>query len=618
MNNPKALPQKVKIPIAFKLVGITITLLLAVTALIATQSSEYFAKEVRETHEQSNDRQAENRTSEVEGLLNNYVDKIKIVAALMYKEYPNPKDKEEALALTFKNDRDLVSLEVYEELDGKPHLKERIVNEEYLKSYTLSSDYIQRLRTIRPVSLNSIFAGKVEILNSSLPKSAPLVTIGIPFVKDTYERVSHIAVADIRLDRLQKMFSSTQATEIFLVDQNGISLAHPNDQLPLQAANLIENPLVDMTVKSKTRLNQLRSFENPKDSKHYYGISYKTPFGVSVVAQIPEEVITEPAKVVSRKAFYIGGLVLSGALFLVFLFSISLTSPIESLAEMTNEVSKGNYDVHAGNIKTKDEVGELATAFDGMVQGLRERAKAYKVMRQALGSSVIETLMNMKEEELGGQRKPVAVLFSDLRDFTKFSEGHSPEEVVVMLNEYFDVMVKIIEKYNGWLDKFIGDAIMAVWGVPYTGENDTAKAVMAALEMRIALLDLNEKRAQAGQHPIKIGIGLHCGDVIVGKIGAQERANLTVIGDTVNQASRIEASTKAFGTDVLLSQETVDQIKDYFVLEYAGAAEVKGKSDALKLYKLRGYIDEAGNPVRIQTPYSDYKAESADKVKVAA
>jgi adenylate cyclase len=210
------------------------------------------------------------------------------------------------------------------------------------------------------------------------------------------------------------------------------------------------------------------------------------------------------------------------------------------------------------------------------------------------------------------------VFFSDIRDFTKFSEGHTAEEVVNMLNEYFAIMVGIINKNHGVVDKFIGDAIMAVWGAPKTTGQDQYHAVKASIEMRIALNELNERRAARDQTPIKIGIGIHSGPAISGTIGSSERMEYTVIGDTVNVTSRIESSTKAFGTDLLLSQVTADLVKDRFVLEFAGAAEVKGKSEALRMYKVRGYVDEAGQPVLVRTPYSDYESGAVDKVKIAS
>jgi adenylate cyclase len=168
------------------------------------------------------------------------------------------------------------------------------------------------------------------------------------------------------------------------------------------------------------------------------------------------------------------------------------------------------------------------------------------------------------------------------------------------------------------VDKFIGDAIMAVWGAPKSSGRDAHHALKACLEMRMGLEALNQKRIERGQPPINIGMGLHAGSAISGTIGSDERMEYTVIGNTVNTGSRIEASTKAFGADLLISDTVYEQIKDDFMIEYAGAAEVKGRSEALKMYKVRGYKDESGNMVEVKTPYSDYEAEHADKVKVAS
>jgi adenylate cyclase len=187
-----------------------------------------------------------------------------------------------------------------------------------------------------------------------------------------------------------------------------------------------------------------------------------------------------------------------------------------------------------------------------------------------------------------------------------------------MLNEYFEVMVGLINQHGGVVDKFIGDAIMAVWGAPKGTDRDPQNAVRAALEMRRALAVLNEKRLARGHVPIKIGMGLHRGEAISGTIGSHERMEYTVIGDTVNQASRIEASTKSFGTDLLLSQDLAEFAQEEFLMEAAGSVEVKGKSQPLQLFKVRGYYDANKAPVEIRTPYSDYEAGHDAKVHIAS
>ncbi|MGE0763689.1 MAG: adenylate/guanylate cyclase domain-containing protein [Bdellovibrionales bacterium] len=604
--------RKFRVPIAVKLIGLTAGLLFAVTVMIALQSSEYFEKEVRETHEQSNDRQAENRATQVEAILTSYLDKVRVVAALMSKNYTSEDERNEAMQLAFFGDRDLISVEILTLMDNREESTGRIINSKLLAGENQSMDFIETIRQVKPFPTKTIFAGEVVFINSSVPNGIPMLTVGLPFVKDEYDQVSHIAVANIRLERIQKAFSGLQAAEIFLVDQNGAVIAHPDDQYTMNATQLNKNPLVDRVVKSKTRVNQMRSYVNPYDNKSYYGFANRTEYGVSVVAQVPEEIILEPARLIRRKAFHTGGLVLSAALFLIFLFSITITTPIERLHDLTQEIAQGNFDVNAqAQITSRDEVGDLAASFDKMTSGLKALVKTQ-------GADVAQTLMDSDLEKLGGTKKQVAVLFSDLRDFTKFSEGHAPEEVVEMLNEYFEIMVGCIEKNQGRVNKFIGDAIMAMWGAPNSTGNDEVLSVQAALDMRIELNKLNELRISRGQPPIKIGVGLHCGAAVAGTIGSRSRLEYTIIGDAVNQASRIEASTKAFGVDILLSHEIMQKVDLNFSTSYAGSAEVKGKAEPLKFFELVGYKDEAGQVVEVQTPYSRFEAQDADKVKKTA
>jgi adenylate cyclase len=267
-------------------------------------------------------------------------------------------------------------------------------------------------------------------------------------------------------------------------------------------------------------------------------------------------------------------------------------------------------------VSSRDEVGQLGEAFNHMVDGLVERDKVKNMFSKFHGSSVTDDLLK-GELQLGGSKKTVTIFFSDIRGFTKFSEGHTPEQVVEMLNEYFRRMVKIINANGGVVDKFIGDAIMAVWGAPNSGIRDAHNAVKACVEMRRSLLELNELRVSRGQTPLMIGMGLHKGEAISGTIGSEERMEYTVIGDTVNQASRIEAATKAFGTDLLLSEGLAISVAEDFILDEAGTVEVKGKSEPLKLFKVRGYYDASRSPIEVRTPYSEFAAEAADKVKVA-
>jgi adenylate cyclase len=604
--------------IATKLIIAALLLVLAAAIPLVHESIRYFETMSQKKESDINLNHAVARATEVENILQGLLEKCRAIGSLyLMHRKSKSSDLLASIETLLDNDRDIFAVDLYQSKDGDLSLERTLIRKKQFQQLGADESLLERIRLKNPFPVSSVAQGQIEILPALSESEIPLMAFGLPISRNDLGQIDGISVVYFQLARLQRVFSKSSERENFLVDRRGFPLAHPDEQLFLSGKSFQAHPVVAAALNGSSPRGQL-PFRHPKTQLDYRGAFAKTAMGPIVISEVGDDHILAPARESRRQSVLIAGLILSASLFLVFIFSLSFSRPIENLAGFIREVSNGNLDVTAQDkIHSQDEVGELAVAFDEMVGGLRERAKAYSVMRQALGSSVVETLMNMKSEELGGQRKPVSVLFSDLRDFTKFSEGHSPEEVVIMLNEYFDVMVKVIENHGGWLDKFIGDAIMAVWGVPYTGKKDEVKAVRAAIDMRLALQELNFARAARGQGPIKIGVGLHCGDAIVGKIGATERANLTVIGDTVNQASRIEASTKAFGTDILLSQEMAELVSDQILVELAGQAEVKGKTEALKLYKIRGFVDDNGNDVEIVTQWSEYAAEAADKVKVS-
>lgn len=617
--------SKFRISISVKLITVTIGLLGVTTFILARESAGKFESISIDGQRQSSLEQSAGKSSEVEALLTSYIDKIKVVATLLLKDSSNPEEKAKSLDLTFGQDRELVSVDIV--FRDKEMAPLRVVNETHLKELKkdLDKTYVDILRSAqhvqKMVSLQDLFNGKeghIEIRNSTIgekDKEVPLLTIGFPLAKDEYGVVTHVVLADIRVERLQKLFKSTNSIfSLFLVDDQGRLLAHSDEKRVLLRESLADQAMVKSALASKLKQSQT-NFVEATTGESFISGSAKTNFGATVFAVASTGEILLAAEKMKREAYYIAGRIVSVALFLIFIFSITLTTPIENLAILANRVAKGEFSVKA-NVRSRDEVGELGEAFNHMIEGLLERDKVKSMFNKFHGSSVTEDLLK-GDLQLGGSKKTVTVFFSDVRDFTKFSEGHTPEEVVSMLNEYFQIMVGIINKNGGVVDKFIGDAIMAVWGAPNSTERDPQNAVKACIEMRQALQVLNELREGRGQVPLKIGIGLHRGEAISGTVGSSERMEYTVIGDTVNQASRIESSTKAFGTDFLLSDTLADFVKDEFIVQEAGKVEVKGKSEPLKLYKVVGYYDEQKNPVIVRTPYSDYDAEAADKVKVA-
>lgn len=607
--------EKIRFPIVLKLSAVAALLLLAAAVAIAYQSYSLIEKRSEARERDANVSAADAKAAQVSVLLDRYRDKTRLVATLLFKQQSGQgATTQDALEMSFFHDPDFVALEIFELENGTPKSVNQIQKNDFFKKHGLSGNYLKGVRALRRFPVESVFAGQIEVKNSSLSNGVPLLTIGIPFVKNEAGFITHVAVSDLRLDGLQKSFARVTDRSFYLVDREGMAIAHPDEKLVLEGQSLKNREIVKKAIQSKVMQGEVKYLDSSL-KKNYVGSFAQTQFGPIVISQVPEDTILEAARQVRRDTFKITGFVLSAAIFFVFLFSTTLTNPIEKLVEMTRKVAAGNFDVQA-RIRSQDEVGVLASSFNIMVHGLKERDKMRNVLNKFHGSAVSEDLLK-GDLELGGVNKQVTVFFSDIRDFTKFSEGHTPEQVVEMLNEYFEIMVDIVTRNHGVVDKFVGDAMMAIWGAPNSTGEDEKYAVKACLEMRQALEELNRVRIGRGQVEIRMGMGLNSGPAISGTIGSSERMEYTVIGDTVNTASRIEASTKAFGTDLLISGDTLEKVKESYITEFAGSAEVKGKSEPLSMYKVLGYIDASGNSVFVKTPYSDYAASNVEKVKIA-
>jgi len=185
--------------------------------------------------------------------------------------------------------------------------------------------------------------------------------------------------------------------------------------------------------------------------------------------------------------------------------------------------------------------------------------------------------------ELGGEEKYVTMLFSDIRGFTKACEGEDPARILDLLNIYLTEVATIIENQHGVVDKFIGDAVMALFGAPITRKEDTQNAVSAALKMTSMLVGLNARLKEDGYDPISIGIGVHSGMVVAGNMGSENRLNYTVIGDNVNLCSRLEGLTKFYGVSIIVSEETKEKCPSLPFL-FVDRVMVKGKSEAVSIY----------------------------------
>lgn len=241
-----------------------------------------------------------------------------------------------------------------------------------------------------------------------------------------------------------------------------------------------------------------------------------------------------------------------------------------------------NINLHALPLRdSKDHSLGVVIIADDITQEQRLMSTLCRYMTREIAEQVLKDRDKLK---LGGNRSTVAVLFSDIRNFTTISEQSQAEEVVTMLNEYFSEMLGPIFEHAGMLDKFIGDAIMAVFGVPLSKADDAERAVRAALDMRRALKKFNELRVSKGLAPIGNGIGITKGEAVSGNIGSEQRMEYTVIGDTVNIASRLEGLTKSYEQKILINEGVYQEIKDKIPCVDLGFAQVKGKEGGVHIY----------------------------------
>jgi len=217
----------------------------------------------------------------------------------------------------------------------------------------------------------------------------------------------------------------------------------------------------------------------------------------------------------------------------------------------------------------------------------REKRFIRQTFSKFVSKEVVDVLLQNPEGiKLGGDKMILTVLFSDIRGFTTISEALTPEALVDHLNEYLQAMTDIVFKYNGTLDKYVGDEIMAFWGAPIPQEDHALLACKASVEMMEVLGQLNEKWVSQGKPRLDIGIGLNSGEMVVGNMGSHSRMDYTLMGDNVNLGARLEGTNKVYSTHIIISEFTYEHVKDRIVARELDLIRVKGKELPVKIYEL--------------------------------
>jgi adenylate cyclase len=254
--------------------------------------------------------------------------------------------------------------------------------------------------------------------------------------------------------------------------------------------------------------------------------------------------------------------------------------------QATGAIAAGNFNISLP-VASRDELGALTESFNRMARSLREKEMIKRAFTRYVAREVVdEILKNPENISLTGERREVTVLFCDVRGFTPMSERMSPEDVVLLLNDFYTLMIETTFKHDGTLDKFLGDAVMAVFGAPIAHPDHSARAIRTALAMQEGIGGLNGRRAQQGKEPISVGIGVSAGEAVAGTVGTEDRMEYTVIGDSVNLAARLESNAKPH--QILISHRTYERVRDLVDARPLGRIRVKGKEEEVEVYEVLG------------------------------
>jgi len=398
-------------------------------------------------------------------------------------------------------------------------------------------------------------------------------------------------------DNLDKSFGSG-LNQSFMINNSGDILVHADSELVRNNVNVSDQRFIQDLQKSSERNAQTKYLDEKEVS--YYGAFTKLDTGAcTVITNIEEAKIYEGINATTLRNIYLTVSVLFLSIMCIWFFSKSISIPLKALAAATRKIEGGSFELDL-QPRGHDEIGILTAGFQRMCTALG-------IFGRFTNKDIAVRAMR-GEIKPGGLPRHATIFFSDIRSFTAKSEdftktfgNEASNRIVLWLNDYFTHMVDCVEKTGGVVDKFIGDAVMAHWGTASTAGSpvkDAFNCVKAALMMRKALYGMNKTRrpGDPGNPPIHIGCGINTGIVTAGQIGSDLRMEYTAIGDPVNLASRTESLNKPLGTDILITEDTWQLVKEFFITEEMPSVTVKGKEKPVRLFAVVNFAGITKGP----------------------
>ena len=487
----------------------------------------------------------------------------------------------------FNNDNSFIYLGVYKKSETNVEVVDSIYNEKFLQKYSLTEGDIALPIKNNLTYFSKSFDGVPTISNTSQGSQEASIAISIPMEEGGSSEF--IIIILLKSDLILEAFKKSGMNTTYMVNEDGSVLAHPDMSLVFSGKNLMDSPIVRSMITSQAN-NSLESFQDT-DGKRYLGSFKKLGFAnAGIISVVEEDNAFKPVYQIQARNIYIMIIALCISLIVVFLFAKTISTPLIKLLGETINISKGIFQL---NIKrtTNDEVGVLTDYFQTMAQGLEEREKVKSMLGSMIDPVVVSEGMKDLAALKRGDEKLITAFFSDVANFSSISEQLTSVQLASLLNEYLSAMTLILKNHGGVLDKYIGDAIVGIFGAPLDIGEHYLKASRASLEMIQKLQELREHWTKNNLYTkdaqvMDIRIGINTGLAKVGFMGTDAMGSYTMMGDTVNLAARLEAAAKDYGVNILISESVKKEIESEMFTRELDRVRVKGKSEPVKLYEL--------------------------------
>ena len=489
----------VRFPIGAKLI-IIVSFLIVVSLGSITYLVNYFVSDdVRVTAENTNldanTRSANAVESSFTTLQSN---------ALLLLDVIGNSAEENASSLYFERNPDVAAVLLLSKenfLYGNYNL--RMVNDKFFARHELDESAIESFIFTEREAVEKAFLGEVTILNATPFFEFGMVALVVP--RNSHDEKNDAVVIFASSEFLTNSFGQSSTSVSYVINSRADIIVHPDFEAMRTSVNLVESPLIIQMRKNNDENRQILFTDS--DGKEYFGAYRKIALGdLGVITTVQSEVIFENVRNTTKRNVYLGLAVLFVSIIFVWIWSLSLSRPLVKLTQASTQIEAGNYEIHLVP-KSHDEIGMLTQSFGKMSVGLAERERLQDTFSRFVNKTIAEKSAK-GELALGGETKVCTIFFSDIRSFTAISEKLEPFEVVEFLNQYMTRMVECVNKTQGTVDKYIGDAIMAVWGTPLSSEDpgtDALRCIRAALMMRHSLREFNVGRGGDKKPIIRIG-----------------------------------------------------------------------------------------------------------------